>query len=416
MGGILKKIGILLAILLLFSPVALIFMGNNNETIERINGLIQQYLPGFGNEEEIDEENMIVRQTEVEIADELRNNLFLPGRQYLLNVPQGFSVRMITNGIQDAGHMTILPDQSVLVVSRTTGIIQQLGIVDGRYELINESFYQAERNLYDVTYHDGYIYYYADEGISRKTYTDGEVGEDEETLVEDLPRSSGNRAVITSGPDGRLYFTVSASCLLCEVEDERQAKIFSYDIQTQTVEEYASGLREVEAIRFDSDGMMIVPDKKAVGPDQAPAYAEINPIEQGANYGWPNCYEDKLSFLPEDTEYCQSTRGPQVLLTSRSEPTDLLIVEDENFPAYMQGKQLVAQNGSFDAGEMVGFQLVLVDISATEDNLRIQQFARGWLLGNDTWGRPFSLLEVGNGVLLISDSYGGAIYEFRFER
>jgi len=416
MGGILKKIGVLLAILLLFSPVALIFMGNNNDTIKKFNQLIQQYLPGFGEYEEIDRNNMIVRQVEVQIADELRNNLFLPGRQYLLNVPQGFSVRMVTNGIRDAGHTSFLPDDSVLVVSRSTGIITRLGMVDGQYEVIDEKFYEAERSLYDVTYLNGHLYFYADEGINRKSYADGTVGEDTELLIPDLPRSSGNRGVITSGPDGRIYYSISANCLLCETDDVRRAKIFAYDITSGEIMEYATGLREVESIRFDASGAMYVTDKKTTGPDGAVSYAEVNRIEQGANYGWPQCYEDNQAYNAEDTQYCQTTRAPIEILDRRTEPTDMIVLNDETWPEYMHGKFLLAQNGSFDAGALVGFQLILVDPSATVDNLRVQPFARGWLLGNDNWGRPFSIIEAGEGILLMTDNYGGAVYEFRFRR
>jgi glucose/arabinose dehydrogenase len=79
------------------------------------------------------------------------------------------------------------------------------------------------------------------------------------------------------------------------------------------------------------------------------------------------------------------------------------------FPQEYRGQILIAEHGSWNRSEKIGYRVVLVRL---EDNqaLSYEVFAEGWLEGQEAWGRPVDVLVLPDGSLLVSDDQAGAIY------
>ncbi len=39
--------------------------------------------------------------------------------------------------------------------------------------------------------------------------------------------------------------------------------------------------------------------------------------------------------------------------------------------------------------------------------------AKGWLRGEEAWGRPINVMVMSDGVLLVSDDHAGTIYHYK---
>ena len=44
-----------------------------------------------------------------------------------------------------------------------------------------------------------------------------------------------------------------------------------------------------------------------------------------------------------------------------------------------------------------------------------EDFATGWVVDNQYWGRPVDIEQAPDGALLVSDDHNGVIYRIRYE-
>ena len=85
------------------------------------------------------------------------------------------------------------------------------------------------------------------------------------------------------------------------------------------------------------------------------------------------------------------------------------------FPAEWRGQAFIAEHGSWDRSEKIGYRVSLVRLSADGTKaLGYEVFADGWLRGQEAAGRPVALLPAPDGSLLLSDDGRGAIYRISY--
>jgi glucose/arabinose dehydrogenase/cytochrome c553 len=204
-------------------------------------------------------------------------------------------------------------------------------------------------------------------------------------------------------------------------------------------ERYATGIRNGEGYSFDASGRLFVTQHgrdqlsqnwpKLYTPKQSaelPA-EEIVQVEQGGDYGWPECYFDqfqkKLVLAPEyggdggkAVGVCSDKKGPVAYFPGHWAPNDLLIYTGTAFPAAYQGGAFVAFHGSWNrapepqGGYNVVFQ-PLKDGKAAGDFI---VFADGFAGAVKEPGRaafrPSGLAMGPDGALYISDDVHGRIW------
>ncbi len=148
------------------------------------------------------------------------------------------------------------------------------------------------------------------------------------------------------------------------------------------------------------------PDHEDLPPE------EINILEDGANYGWPYCYGDRVPN-PEfaDPAKCAKTVPPALMMQAHSAPLGITFLDRATkLPAEYRGDLLVAFHGSWNRKVPTGAKVVLVRIVAGLP-VSYEDFIVGWQLENGSrWGRPVDLAVTRDGAVLITDDLGGVIW------
>jgi glucose/arabinose dehydrogenase len=189
---------------------------------------------------------------------------------------------------------------------------------------------------------------------------------------------------------------------------------------------FARGLRNTVFFTWSLvDGRMWGTDngRDLLGDDLPPD--EINIIEEGGNYGWPNCYGKNV----HDTDFDKNTyiRNPcmdpfekasQIDLPAHSAPLGLAFVPEEGWPEEYWYNLIVAFHGSWNRSVPTGYKLVRIKLDARGNYLGQEDFVTDWLpQGNSAAsGRPAGVLALPGGILYVSDDKGGFIYRIRYER
>jgi glucose/arabinose dehydrogenase len=83
------------------------------------------------------------------------------------------------------------------------------------------------------------------------------------------------------------------------------------------------------------------------------------------------------------------------------------------FPQAYQNQIFVAEHGSWNRTQKIGYRVTLVTLDAAGTPVAYEPFAEGWLQGESAWGRPADVQVAPDGSLLIADDTAGAIYRVR---
>jgi glucose/arabinose dehydrogenase len=85
------------------------------------------------------------------------------------------------------------------------------------------------------------------------------------------------------------------------------------------------------------------------------------------------------------------------------------------FPAEYRGDAFVAQHGSWNRSQKVGYRIVRVRFDVDGNPLGVEPFATGWLENGNVSGRPVDIKELPDGSLLVSDDHAGIIYRISYD-
>lgn len=188
--------------------------------------------------------------------------------------------------------------------------------------------------------------------------------------------------------------------------------------------EEAKGLRNSVFFTWsDVDGRMWATDmgRDGLGDDTPPD--EINIITRESNYGWPICYGQNI----HDTDFDKNTyiRNPcmspfetpaHIDLPAHVAPLGLAFIPEEGWPEEYWYNLLVAEHGSWNKKEPVGYKIVRVILDAKGNYKGTEDFLSGFLTkDNKALGRPVDIITHPGGVMYISDDHAGVIYRVYYK-
>jgi glucose/arabinose dehydrogenase len=256
-----------------------------------------------------------------------------------------------------------------------------------------------------------------------------------EPIVTGLPGGEMHaQKTLKVGPDGFLYVTAGSSCNVCVEKDSRRGAILRFypdghpagakDLPPAV---YATGLRNSEGFAwYPGTNTMYATDNGADNrsstrggsPSDDLPPDEINLIKEGANYGWPYCWGKQVpdpNFPPPQTDFCQGTKAPALLLTPHSAPLGITFYTGNNFPAEYKNHAFVALHGSWDRKRgHTGYKVIQIHFRKGRP-VRATDFITGWLDPNHgAWGRPVDVIQGPDGALYVSDDRGGMIYRIYY--
>ncbi len=203
------------------------------------------------------------------------------------------------------------------------------------------------------------------------------------------------------GPDGKLYLGVGSTCDACVERDPRSATIMRFNADGSEGEVFARGLRNVYDLAFQpADGTLWGADN---GRDDLGTAApeELNRIVEGADYGWPDCYDTGKGAN------CQGTVPPVAELEPRSSADGLIFYAGRQFPAEYANNLFVALYGAHSRQTGMKVQRVVLSRSGPGYAAQVSDFATGF-------DRPLDVVVAADGALLVADFGRGKIYELRW--
>ena len=215
------------------------------------------------------------------------------------------------------------------------------------------------------------------------------------------------------GPDGKLYVSVGSSCDVCVEDDPMRATVWRFNLDGSGGEPYAKGLRNAVGLAWDRGGRLWVTEneRNELGEEIPPD--ELNILEPGGDYGWPYCYGERIAdpaFGASDQ--CAATQLPALQLPAHGAPLALAFYDGARLPPEYRGDLFVALHGSAVRDNPVGYSLVRVPIRDGRPAAP-EEIIRGWLVGDDSWGRPVAPFVARDGTLYLTDDKAGAIYRVR---
>ena len=348
-------------------------------------------------------------------ADTINTAAALDGR---LRVPTGFTVSYFAENLGDVRFMAVSPDGAVYASQPGRGRIIRLadanrdGKADGVVEVVS-----GLAQPHGLAFHKGVLYVANTDGVVRVTLGASGLASGSPVYVNRFPSGGGHwTRTIVFGADSAMYVAIGSSCNLCVEQTPERAAVLKFNEDGSGKRVYAMGLR-------NAVGLAVHPTTGALWASQnerdnlPPSHEdlppeEINIVTDGADYGWPYCYGNRVPN-PEynDAARCANTVAPALALQAHSAPLGMSFLSKATmFPEDYRGDLLVAFHGSWNRSTPTGAKVVRVHVVGGKPT-GVEDFVTGWQKSNgDRWGRPVDVVVAADGSVLISDDASGAIY------
>jgi len=335
-----------------------------------------------------------------------------------LALPPGFEIA-VWGRIPGARSLTLGERGTVFVGTRDPdGSVYAIADRDGDHRA--DELHPLDENLFmpnGVAFRGGSLYVAEVNRILRFDDIESRLDDPGEPAVvtADLPdmRHHGWKFIAFS-PDGYLHVPVGAPCNRCDSVNPLFASIARMRPDGSGLEVAARGVRM--SVGFDwhpETGEMWFTDNNPdwLGDDNPPG--EMNILtETGQHFGYPYCHAGEVSDPWYGRERsCDEFEPPTQQLGPHVAAIGMTFYRGDAFPEEYRGHAFVAEHGSWNRTERIGYRLTIV---REEDGRGVgyEDFVTGWIGEPEErpWGRPVDLLELPDGSLLVSDDRAGAIY------
>ncbi len=344
------------------------------------------------------------------------NTQIKPTDELGLNLPKGFNIEILADGIKDVRVVKIGPRGNLWVSQTRQGKISLLTLKDGKV-IKTEVIFEGLNNPHGIAFdpQNRFEMYIAEEDkISKVTvYSEAYF----EKII-DLPTGGRHTTrTIEFGPDGKLYVSIGSSCDTCIEDDELRAAIYRVNKNGSDFELYAEGLRN--AVFFDwheIDATMWATEmgRDYLGDNLPPD--EINVVQEGGHYGWPYCYgKNVVDKKFGKADHCQGYMSSKIDLQAHAAPLGLDFIPEEGWPEDYWYDLIVAYHGSWNRTVPTGYKLMRFKLDAEGSVVGKEDFISGWLKDDKSaYGRPVDVLIQPGGVMYITDDKAGVVYKVSY--
>jgi glucose/arabinose dehydrogenase len=330
-----------------------------------------------------------------------------------ITLPSGFDIEVYSLGHDQVRGISFAPDGTLFAGSKSGTVY---AILPDKRKLV------IERGLFwpvSVDYHNGdlYVSTHSQVYVYRKIQNNYRNPE-KEVFFQGFPsnKTHGWR-YIKFGPDGYLYASIGMPCNICEKKSPIYGSIIRISPNGSTSEVYAEGIRF--SVGFDwhpQSGDLWFTDNGRDGLGDSLPADELNKAERrGLFFGFPYVH-GKAVREPEfnSTRISTPMVPPQWELPAHVAPLGISFYNGNKFPQYYKGGIFIAEHGSVDSSELVGYRISFVKITNNKA-VNYEVFAEGWVKEYERWGR-ITDVDVGiDGALYVSDERAHAIYRISYK-
>ncbi len=343
-----------------------------------------------------------------------------------LEAPAGFEVSIFAEGVKNARQMALGGDGILYVGSRREGKVY--AVIDKNNDFKADSVYTIIEGLRlpnGVAYKDGSLFVAEVSKIWRfDNINENYASTPTPELVTDQLPTEGHHGwkYIAFGPDGKLYVPVGAPCNVCNHEEDNPvfSTLTRMDADGSNHEIVAKGIRNTVGFTWHPEtGNIWFTDngRDWMGDDIPPC--ELNEITgEGQHFGFPYLHGNDV-WDPEFGEAGKSLsvdfKKPVQELGAHVAPLGIIFYTGEMFPTIYKNRALIAEHGSWNRSEKVGYLISQVIFDNDGNAVDYKPFITGWKQGEeDIKGRPVAILQLEDGSLLISDDAAGKIYRVSY--
>ncbi len=334
-----------------------------------------------------------------------------------ISLPDGFEISVYVEGVRNARSLELSPNGTLFVSTRSAGNVYAVTERNGQMHidtLASELFMPN-----GVVFRDGSLYVAEVNRILRYDDIEANLANPPEPVVvyEDLPDDRWHGwKYINFGPDGKLYVPVGAPCNVC-APDAPYASILRMNPDGTKMEVYATGVRN--SVGFDwhpETGDLWFTDNGRDNMGNDLPSCELNRAPQaGMHFGFPYIHQGNLP----DPEFGEGHTpadytGPAFNVGPHVAPLGLEFYTGSQFPAHYKHALFIAQHGSWNREEKSGYQLMVAHLNKQGAIISHEPFAKGWLQGEEVWGRPVDVEQMPDGALLLSDDQNGVVYRISY--
>jgi glucose/arabinose dehydrogenase len=337
----------------------------------------------------------------------------------LIELPPGFEISLYAEGVENARQLALGDQGTVFAGSRKAGKVH--AVVDQDGDNVADRVYLVDEGLQmpsGIAFRDGSLYVAAVDRILRYDDIETALGNPPEPVLVTgaLPdKSHHGWKYLRFGPDGLLYVPVGAPCNICDEQGFAEIRRLSAD--GSGMETYARGVRNSVGLAFHpgTAELWLTENGRDMLGDDLPGDELNHAPEPGLHFGYPYCHQGDTP----DPEYgagksCGDYTPPALILGAHVAALGLTFYTGGAFPPEYRNQLFIAQHGSWNRSEKVGYDILLVRFDDSGRVAGSEVFASGWLQGQVNWGRPNDVLQMPDGSLLVSDDQMGVIYRITY--
>ena len=405
-----------------------------------------------------------------------------PGGKSELKLPPGFCATVFADKIGHARHLVVAPN-GVVYVNTWSGLYYgndkppEGGFLVALQDTTGSGHADVNKRFGDtvqtgsaggtgIGLYKGALYFEMNDKILRYALAEGSIvptGKPD-VIVSGLPLTGDHPMhPFVIDARGAMYVDVASATNSCQKENrqpfvpgdkpctelETRAGIWRYDANKtgqkfSPAERYATGIRNADGITIDSAGAglyatqhgrdqlstnwstLYTPEQGAELPAE-----ELLKIQQGGDYGWPECYFDnkqnKLVLAPEyggnggrKVGECAGKLAPVAAFPAHWAPNDVVIYEGSQFPKAYRGGAFIAFHGSWNRAPFPqgGYNLVFQPLAEGKASGKYVIFADGFAGSNKEPGkaahRPSGLAVAPDGALFVTDDQNGRVWRVTY--
>jgi len=340
-----------------------------------------------------------------------------------LQPPSGFQIEVLTDKVPLARQMAFGPKGTLFVGTMKFGTptdkVYAVRTVNGKP--VVSTLLSGLNNPNGVAVRNGALYVGEVHRIVR--YDDIESHLDkppQPVVITRLPTEQHHGwRYIAFGPDDKLYVSIGAPCNVCDKGSVGYGQILRMNPDGTGREPVAKGVRNsvgfdwhptTKKLWFTDNGRDMLGDNV---PDD-----ELNRLDKvGDDFGFPYCHAGSVV----DPEFgklkpCSAAVPPVAKMGPHVAALGIRFYKSGQFPASYANTAFVAQHGSWNRSQPIGYRIMQVKIDG-DKVVSVEPFLTGWLKadGNVT-GRPVDLQWAPDGALLVSDDQEGAIYRISYRK
>lgn len=358
---------------------------------------------------------------------------FTNGKKIALKVPQNYSMDIAAEGFRRLRFMSWSPDRRLFVGEMTSASDTNTGrvVVFDDFDEATGRFKTSHVYLDNLRNPNSVAFYTDPQGVEwiciavtdkllRYRYTRGAVAPDTAPqTVTTFPE--GGRELMAGGwhitrtlafLGDQLFVSVGSSCNSCEEKETDRAAILKMNADGSGKRVYASGLRNAVGLVLVKGALYSTANEADQLGNDRPNDA-VYRIEEGANYGWPYCYEYSGAIYKDDTTPWQKpsdcSRVPLAFaeLEPHSAPLGIEYIDETFADSAIRDAFLVGEHGSGKVSIGTGNVVSLVRKGSWTP------FVSGFLQNGVRQGRAVDVLKKDERSFFVTDDLNGALYYLR---